>query len=77
MKKLDDNVADAVKEQKYFISYVAYKDYRTDFFNDIIYVDEEITIDTIIKVEEDLLNKLKENYDEYFGVQIINLNQLY
>lgn len=73
---MDDNITDVAKEQKYFISYVAYKDNRTDFLNDIIYIDEEITIDIIIKVEEDLLNRLKENYDGYFGVQIINLNQL-
>lgn len=62
-------------KQKYFISYVAYHNYRTDFFNDIIYIDEEITMELLERMQDSLLNKVKKHGD-YFGTQIINIVKL-
>ena len=69
-------------EKKYFVPYVAYRDcdtYHPLFFNKIIYIDEPITTDLIIRLEDDLVKCLEE--DEDFGghvwnVQIMNFTLL-
>jgi len=69
------------REQKYFIAYVAYyevcKWIKEEFFNDIIYIDEEIAIKLIRDIESSLLERLnKETSNPYYGVQIININKI-
>jgi hypothetical protein len=68
-------------EQKYFISYVAYqKDIdKKDFFNDIIYIDEDITINLIEKIQDSLLKKINDKTESkpFFATQIISMNILH
>ena len=69
------------REQKYFIAYVAYyevcKWIKEEFFNDIIYIDEEITTKLIQNMQSSLLERLnKETSNPYYGVQIININTI-
>jgi phenylalanyl-tRNA synthetase alpha subunit len=72
------------REQKYFIAYVAYRndcDNKTskDFFNDIVYIDEEITSDLLDKIQDSLLNKANnyaQSHNVYYATQIINIVKL-
>lgn len=70
-----------MKEQKYFIAYIAYgcnnHDTYKDIFNDIVYIDEEITSDLLSKIEDSLLVKLNNNeIVKYFGTQVFNIVKL-
>lgn len=69
------------KEQKYFIAYIAYGqnncDIYKDIFNDIVYIDEEITSDLLSKIEDSLLDKINNTeIIKYFGTQIVNIVKL-
>lgn len=71
-----------MEEIKYFISYAAYSnknvEVKIDFFNDIIYINEDITTDLINKIQYSLIDKLNEgsNFNSYFATQIINIIRL-
>lgn len=64
-------------ERKYFTSYVAYAKYGNDFFNDIVYIDEEITTALIERIQESLLAKLNDGIQKsnnrYCATQIIGI----
>jgi len=67
-----------MEEQKYFVGYAAYAymNNRTDFLNNVVYIDEEITMELVEKMQADLLNVLNEDKDRYYAVQIISLNKI-
>jgi len=67
-----------MKEKKYFIGYVAYArtNDRTDFFNNVVYIDEDITMTLIEKIQTDLLNILNEEKDRYYAIQIISFSEI-
>ena len=67
-------------EERYFISYSAYPTDGTGFdtFNDIIIVDEPITMDIIETIQEDLVKRLNDfnKKDTYYVAQIITINKI-
>lgn len=67
-------------EHKYFVSYAAYIHGTKDFFNDMLYIDTEITMDLISEIEDSLLKKINDGCDKehklYYAVQIININRI-
>jgi hypothetical protein len=66
-----------LKELKYFLSYAAYSaDNVKDFFNDIVYIDEEIDMKLIESIQDSLLNKMNDGKITYFAVQIISINKI-
>jgi len=67
-----------MEEQKYFVGYAAYAymNNRTDFLNNVVYIDEEITMELVEKMQADLLNVLNEDKDRYYAVKIISLNKI-
>lgn len=68
------------KEERYFISYSAYLENKNDYdiFNNIITIDEPITMDIIQKIESDYLKMINDGLDErlYYSVQIITINKI-
>jgi hypothetical protein len=65
-------------ETKYFISYVAYTKSGYDFFNDIIYLGEDITNKLLEEIQSSLVNKLNNNTENkpYYTTQIIFINKI-
>lgn len=70
------------KEERYFISYVAYAyNNEKDFFNNIVIIDKEISVTLIEEIQDKLLSLLNENKAKkvnriYYATQIIGLTHI-
>ena len=72
-------------EKKYFISYVAYAQNNEtklqngkDFFNETITIDENISSELLMDIEEGLMTRLNDNIETstYYAVQIMFFKEI-